>query len=163
MTERRQVSITAGCIALVFAMGMFDALARRDARDIFHRAAKLHADQRFEEALAVLETVPRRDALAVEADMLAGKSCFRLQHFAEAETYFLKAATHPAASPGIRMNLALSQYLQGKYDAASTSYAGVEEQAATTDPDLAERASLARQAIHNKRSIDRSSPTPGGR
>ncbi|HEY8240548.1 MAG TPA: tetratricopeptide repeat protein [Kiritimatiellia bacterium] len=150
MTERRQVIVFAGIVALVVAAGIVDAMARRDAADLFQRAELLYANQQNEEALAALKPFPRRSALAAEADMLAGKACFRLKRFAEAETYFRRAVALDPDSARMRMNLALSLYVQGKHEEAAKGYEEVVKRADTTDPDLAEKAAIALQSTRRR-------------
>jgi len=154
MTESRQVWIAAGAVALVVIAGVFQALAWRDADDQFHRAEQHYANQQYEKALATMKSFPRSSVLAAEADLLAGKACFRLKRFAEAESYFRQAAVRRPDSPRIRMNLALSQYVQGHRDEAASGYAKVVKSAGTTDPDLAEKASIALLAARSNRSGD---------
>ncbi len=152
MTERRQVAISIGAVVLVLAMGIVDAVARRDAGELFRRAEQFYTNRQFEEALAALKSFPRGAALAAEADMLAGKTCFRLKRFAEAESHFRQASDRDPGSHSIRMNLALSLYVQGKYEDAAAGYADVIKSARVTNPDIAEKASIALQATRNKRS-----------
>ena len=97
---------------------------------------------------------PRSSTLAEEADTLASKACFRLKRFAESETYFRRAAALQPDSPRIRMNFALSQYVQGHRDDAANGYAEVMKIARTTDPDLAQKASIALLAVRGRRSGD---------
>ncbi|MFH0907846.1 MAG: tetratricopeptide repeat protein [bacterium] len=154
MTDRRQVLIAIATIALVIAVGVVQVMAGRDADDLFHRAEQLYADQRYDDTLTALRSFPRGNALAAEADVLAGKTCFRLKRFAEAETYFRRAEGKDPGSSRIRMNLALSLYNQGRYDEAATGYSEVMKRAGTADPDLAERASIALRAAEGKRSAN---------
>ena len=152
MTERRQVAISIGAVVLVLAMGIVDAMARRDAGDLFRRADQLYTNRQYEDALAALKSFPQDSVLAADADMLAGKANFRLKRFGEAESNFRQAAARDPRSHRIRMNLALSLYVQGKYEDAAAGYADVIKSARVTNPDIAEKASIALQATRNKRS-----------
>ena len=143
MTERRQLLIAVAVMSCVMALGAMHISSRGSADRVFAQASELYEAQRYDETLRVLASFPHRSCLAAEAAFLAGKANFSLGRFAEAESSFRMALGAEPRSSRYRLNLALSLYRQGKSKEAAAIYKDVESSGSTTDPDLAERASVA--------------------
>ena len=154
MTERRQLLIAVAGVSLVMALGATHVSSRGNGERVFARASELYEAQRYDEALRELASFPRGNGLAAEADFLAGKAKFKMGRFAEAESSFRMALSAEPWSLRFRMNLALSLYRQGKSKEAAGIYREVQSSGATTDPDLAERASVALRLAEGKPSAN---------
>lgn len=151
VADRRLVLAALSGVAILLLWGIAAgarSLHREQARAAMQLAQMAYASGDHESVVAILKPVDSgRDA---GAEFILGKALFKLGRIEEAERAFRAVEAMDPRLGSAWYNHALCLYEQGRMVEAIRAYENVQEQFATAQPDLVERASMAVTAIKGR-------------
>ena len=116
-------------------------------------AARLYAEGRYDEAIALYEQIQRKGSHLMQVWGQIGNAHFRAGRFAEAAAAYERAVTALPQAPDPALNLALALHRLGQDEQAIAHYEAFQKRFGEAFPDLAQRAHLAADILREQRAL----------
>jgi tetratricopeptide (TPR) repeat protein len=136
------------------------SLTSSSAETTIGMAQRLYQEGRYEDSLRLYRQFESTSLHLYPIESSIGNCLFRLDRFAEAESYFRRAMARDPQSARPAWNLAVTLYKQGRMAEADEAYRSFAERFGKAYPDFLRRASKARELIAERNPMP-SSPQDG--